>query len=76
MRINQVFLLTRIYGYDILNIGDEKTERVGYMLNEEICKARKKLEESIIMGEDSKTIYKLSTELDKLIAKYYLDLKK
>ena len=42
------------------------------MLNEEICKAREKLEESIVTGKDYKTIYKLSVELDELIAKYYL----
>lgn len=45
------------------------------MLNEEICKARQKLEESIATGKDSKTIYELSIELDSLIAKYYLDKK-
>ena len=43
------------------------------MLNEEICKARQKLDESIITGKDYKTIYKLSVELDELIAKYYID---
>lgn len=42
------------------------------MLNDEICKARQKLEESIITGKDKETIYKLSIELDDLIAKYYL----
>ena len=45
----------------------------GYMLNEEICKARQKLDESIVTGKDYKTIYKLSVELDELIAKYYLE---
>ena len=43
------------------------------MLNEEICRARQKLDESIIKGEDYKTIYKLSVEFDELIAKYYLE---
>lgn len=42
------------------------------MLNEEICKARQKLDESIIKGEDYNIIYKLSIELDELIARYYL----
>ncbi len=42
-----------------------------YMLNEEICKLREKLNKSIIMGEDYKITYKLSIELDELIAKYY-----
>lgn len=41
------------------------------MLNEEICKLREKLNESIINGDDYQTIYKLSVELDELIAKYY-----
>ena len=43
------------------------------MLNEEICRARQKLDESIIEGKDYNTIYKLSIELDDLIAKYYLE---
>ena len=41
------------------------------MLNEEICKLRDKLNESIINEEDYEIIYKLSIELDELIAKYY-----
>ena len=41
------------------------------MLNEEICNLREKLNESIISGEDYSIIYKLSVELDELIAKYY-----
>ena len=43
----------------------------GYMLNEEICQLREKLNESIINGEDYSVTYKLSVELDELIAKYY-----
>ena len=43
------------------------------MLNEEICKVRQKLNESIITGEDYETVYKLSVELDELISKYYLE---
>jgi hypothetical protein len=45
------------------------------MLNEEICKARQKLEESIITGKDYNTIYKLSIDLDELITKYYIQPK-
>ena len=41
------------------------------MLNDEICKLRDKLNESITRGEDYKIIYKLSVELDELIAEYY-----
>ena len=45
------------------------------MLNEEICKLRDKLNKSIENGDDYSIIYKLSIELDELIAKYYRDLK-
>lgn len=41
------------------------------MLNDEICILREKLNESIINGEDYSITYKLSIELDELIAKYY-----
>ena len=44
-----------------------------YMLNDEICKLRDKLNKSIEDGEDYSVIYKLSVELDELIAKYYED---
>ena len=45
------------------------------MLNEEICKLRDKLNKSIEDGDDYSITYKLSVELDELIAKYYRDLK-
>lgn len=45
------------------------------MLDEEICKLREKLNESIIKGEDYNITYKLSIELDELIAKYYEEKK-
>ena len=41
------------------------------MLNDEICKLREKLNKSIEEGQDYEIIYKLSIELDELIAKYY-----
>lgn len=41
------------------------------MLNEEICKLRDKLNQSVISGQDYSIIYKLSVELDELIAQYY-----
>ena len=41
------------------------------MLNDEICKLREKLNKSIIKGEDYNITYKLSVELDELIARYY-----
>lgn len=41
------------------------------MLNDDICKLREKLNESIINNEDYSITYKISVELDELIAKYY-----
>ena len=41
------------------------------MLNDEICKLRNKLNESIVSGEDYSIVYQLSVELDELIAQYY-----
>lgn len=41
------------------------------MLDEKICKLRQKLNESIMKGQDYNVTYKLSVELDKLIAQYY-----
>ena len=41
------------------------------MLNDEICKLRDKLNESIEKGEDYAITYKISVELDELIAMYY-----
>lgn len=41
------------------------------MLNEEICKVRDKLNKSIEKNVDYEIIYKISVELDILIAKYY-----
>ncbi len=41
------------------------------MLNDEICKLRNKLNESIISGNDYSVTYQLSIELDELIAQFY-----
>ena len=41
------------------------------MLNDEICKVRDKLNKSIENNKDYSEIYKISVELDDLIAKYY-----
>ena len=46
------------------------------MLNDEICKLRDKLNKSIECGESYDITYKLSIELDELIAKYYRGLEK
>ena len=42
------------------------------MINDEICKLREKLNDSIATGQDYDKIYRISIELDELIAKYYL----
>ena len=41
------------------------------MLNDEICKLREELNESITTNQDYSRIYKLSVQLDGLIANYY-----
>ena len=43
------------------------------MLNDEICKLRNKLNQSIEQKKDYNITYKISVELDELIAKYYED---
>ena len=45
------------------------------MLKDDICKLRDKLNKSIQDNEDYSVIYKLSIELDELIAQYYKELK-
>ena len=60
--------------YKYTNEKNEKGEMS--MLNEEICKLRDKLNKSIENGDDYAITYKLSVELDELIAKYYRDSKK
>lgn len=41
------------------------------MLNDEICKLREQLNDSIINGEDYEKILAISVELDELIAEHY-----
>lgn len=41
------------------------------MLNEKICKKREELNRSITENKDYNIIYKLSVELDELIAEFY-----
>lgn len=41
------------------------------MLNDEICKLRDKLNNSIAAGDDYSVTYQLSIELDELIAQFY-----
>ena len=48
--------------------------RVGNLLKKnQINKLRDKLNASIARGDDYEVIYKLSTDLDKLIARYYAE---
>ena len=42
-----------------------------HMLNEEICKLREKLNDSILNEPDYNITYQISVELDQLIAQYY-----
>lgn len=42
------------------------------MLDEKICTLREKLNTCILEGKDYNVIYKLSTDLDNLIAEYYM----
>lgn len=44
------------------------------MINEKICELREKLNKSIQNGENYDKIYKISIELDELIAEYYKDI--
>lgn len=46
------------------------------MINDEICKLRDELNESIAQGKSYDVIYKISTDLDELIAKYYKETNK
>ena len=57
----------------ILKYTEEKCwkGREKLMLNDEICKLRDKLNKSIEKGQDYSIIYKISVELDQLIAKFY-----
>ena len=41
------------------------------MLDDEICKLREKLNNSILDGEEYSKVLKISQELDELIAQYY-----
>lgn len=42
------------------------------MINDEICRLRDKLNNSIVRGEDYDKIYRISVELDELITEYYI----
>ena len=65
--------LTCVQKYDIFKIYKRKMRKKesGFMLNDEICKLREKLNDSIVNGEDYEVTYQISVELDQLIAEYY-----
>lgn len=71
--------LQKYYGIFNLDIQSRNTENIKYfrkkgvisMLNEEICRLRNELNKCISEGQDYSKIYKISVELDKLIAEYY-----
>lgn len=65
--------LTKMEKYGNLYIYEREQQLKGEinMLNDEICKLRDKLNKSIEDGEDYSVIYKLSVELDELIANFY-----
>ena len=41
------------------------------MIEEEICRLREELNKSIVTGQDYQITYRISIELDEIIAKYY-----
>ena len=46
------------------------------MINDEICRLRNELNNSIVRGEDYDKINRISIELDELITEYYIKEKK
>lgn len=46
------------------------------MINDKICELRDELNKKIVNGEDYNIIYKISVELDELIAEYYRESEK
>ena len=58
-----------IKNYATLNIYVAKGENK--MLNDEICRVRDKLNKAIEENADYDEIYKISVELDELIANFY-----
>ena len=74
---NSTFSLTKNKEYGILNVMKCVKNKKGEknMLDNEICKLREKLNNSILNGDDYSITYKLSVELDELIAQYYRESK-
>lgn len=66
-----MLFLNRIKQEKKQNIIKINMKRSDNMLDEEICKLRDELNKCISDGEDYSRIYKVSVELDKLIAEYY-----
>ena len=65
--------MTLKFYYGILSLNQEKRVKIGgkYMLNDKICKKREELNKSIEENKSYDEIYKISVELDQLIAEYY-----
>lgn len=61
-------LYTKEYKQNIANLSGTESDS---MLDNKICKLRDELNKCISDGDDYSKIYKVSVELDKLIAEYY-----
>ncbi len=66
-----VDVYVKIWYFKYIQKRNTRKKERDYMLDEKICKLRQKLNESIMKGQDYNVTYKLSVELDKLIAQYY-----
>ena len=63
--------LDKIMWYFIINKEKREKWRINLMLNDEIRKKREELNKSIEENKNYDYIYRISVELDELIAKYY-----
>lgn len=68
--------LDKILWYFIINKEKREKWRINLMLNDEIRKKREELNKSIEENKNYDIIYKISVELDELIAEYYRSNKK
>lgn len=74
--VNKSIDLDKILWYFIINKEKRKKWRINLMLNDEIRKKREELNKSIEENKNYEIIYKISVELDELIAEYYRNNKK
>ena len=61
----------KIWYFKYIQKKKKEKRRVLNMLNDEICKLREKLNDSILNEKDYNITYQISVELDQLIAQYY-----